>query len=330
MKRLLLFLALSMSMLLGQELVSVQPNQAPPGADFWMEITGNGTNFVASDTTGGMSVVTGVHLMSPSGEELQATSFQALSETILHANFQIPMMAAMGPRHVVVEMDGGDDLTLENGFHVSPIHPIVSVDPNSGTVGSDVWVTITGGEGAHFQVSDTTGVQNNVVSVHLEDPINELLIHATSFTSQSASVLEAMFELREDVLPGTYDVVVTMHPPHGVAHGPGAFQVLESTTSIGEEILPKTISLHQNYPNPFNPTTNLSFDLAKSSVISLKIFDINGNQVSVLKEGLIEAGKHNITWNGTNLDGLKVPSGIYIYQLKTDSFISNKRMVLMK
>lgn len=89
--------------------------------------------------------------------------------------------------------------------------------------------------------------------------------------------------------------------------------------------IPSQYELRQNYPNPFNPSTKINFSLPKQSNIELSIFDINGQLVSKVYEGEMNAGEHSITW-----DGGKVSSGIYFYRLTTNGFTETKKMMLIK
>ncbi|HGY56554.1 MAG TPA: T9SS type A sorting domain-containing protein [Caldithrix abyssi] len=97
----------------------------------------------------------------------------------------------------------------------------------------------------------------------------------------------------------------------------------------GRQVL-KTYTLHQNYPNPFNPTTTIAYELATTENISLKIYDVLGREVKTLVNGVVPAGKHTISWDGTNNAGNKVSSGVYIYSLEVGNHKLHKRMTLMK
>jgi len=89
---------------------------------------------------------------------------------------------------------------------------------------------------------------------------------------------------------------------------------------------PTKVSLGQNYPNPFNPTTNITFQLASSTPVTLQIFDILGRLVSSpIQNRVMDAGEHHIQFNGNNLS-----SGVYIYRLRTQSEILDKKMLLIK
>ncbi len=105
-------------------------------------------------------------------------------------------------------------------------------------------------------------------------------------------------------------------------------QISGSITSVdngNKESVPTTFELKQNYPNPFNPSTSISFTMAKTENVTLKIFNIIGQEVATLINGQMSAGSHLVTFNAANL-----ASGIYFYQLKAGSQIAIKKMVLLK
>jgi hypothetical protein len=84
-------------------------------------------------------------------------------------------------------------------------------------------------------------------------------------------------------------------------------------------------ALNQNYPNPFNPVSTIQYDLPKSSEVSLVVYDILGREVAGLLNGYVEAGHHQIQW-----DGREFPSGIYIARLMTPEYSKSIKMVLLK
>lgn len=83
--------------------------------------------------------------------------------------------------------------------------------------------------------------------------------------------------------------------------------------------------LKQNYPNPFNPSTTIEFSLAKGDRVEVTIYDILGNRVKTLFDGYKPAGSHSIKFDARNLT-----SGVYIYKVKSGSFITSKKMILVK
>ncbi len=104
--------------------------------------------------------------------------------------------------------------------------------------------------------------------------------------------------------------------------------LIDSPTDISEEILgklPLNFNLRQNYPNPFNPATNISFNLPRKSFVSLSIYNLLGQKIETVISQEMEAGYHNLNWNGAN-----VASGLYFYRIKTESFSETKKMLLLK
>ena len=94
--------------------------------------------------------------------------------------------------------------------------------------------------------------------------------------------------------------------------------------------LPTEFALSQNYPNPFNPTTVIRYQLPVISEVQLTVYDLMGRVVRELVSSKINAGTHSIIWNGTDAHGQPVSSGMYLYQLKTDTFVKTKKLVLLK
>ncbi|HET6273632.1 MAG TPA: YHYH protein [Bacteroidota bacterium] len=102
--------------------------------------------------------------------------------------------------------------------------------------------------------------------------------------------------------------------------------VYNPPTSVDEKnALPHDFALQQNYPNPFNPTTIIKYQLPKSSYVTLKVFDLLGREISVLVDGLKEAGLHEVS-----LDASQLASGAYFYRLQAGSFIETRKLVLLR
>ncbi|MCH8010850.1 MAG: S8 family serine peptidase [Candidatus Marinimicrobia bacterium] len=102
------------------------------------------------------------------------------------------------------------------------------------------------------------------------------------------------------------------------------------------EVLPDQFTLHQNFPNPFNPSTTISFDLPEASDIHLIIYTITGETVASVIKTAISAGFREVQWDGTDVSGKLVPSGIYFYHLEAraietgKTFQQSRKMVLIR
>lgn len=103
----------------------------------------------------------------------------------------------------------------------------------------------------------------------------------------------------------------------------GSFEYLNTVSvDLG---MPGGFVLKQNYPNPFNPSTNIEFQLPVSGFISLKVFDVLGNQVKTLINEEKKAGFYQMAFDASDL-----PSGVYLYKLSTESFSDIKKMTVLK
>ena len=89
--------------------------------------------------------------------------------------------------------------------------------------------------------------------------------------------------------------------------------------------VPGTFKLYQNYPNPFNPVTNIKYEVPYRTNINLKIYDVNGREVSVLVNELQNTGSYSVDWNAQNF-----ASGVYFYKLELEGFSKTYKMVLLK
>jgi hypothetical protein len=98
----------------------------------------------------------------------------------------------------------------------------------------------------------------------------------------------------------------------------------------GQITTPKEFSLSQNYPNPFNPSTIIHYAVSSRQFVSLKVYDVLGNEVATLVNEEKPAGEYVVEFNSHSGEVWNLPSGIYFYQLKAGTFIKTKKMVLLK
>ncbi len=87
----------------------------------------------------------------------------------------------------------------------------------------------------------------------------------------------------------------------------------------------KSYNLYNNYPNPFNPSTEIKYDIAKSSFVKIKVYNILGQQTATLVNERQHTGTYTVTFNGSDL-----PSGMYIYRITAGSFVQSHKMILLK
>jgi photosystem II stability/assembly factor-like uncharacterized protein len=199
-----------------------------------------------------------------------------------------------GSGHIFKSTDSGDNWTdISNNLPDIPT-PAVLVDPNNTNhiyAGTDVGVFISTNGGGNWQ----------------------------DFNDGLPDVVQAM-----DLNYTTVNNVMRV-----MTHGNGAYErkFLSQVVSFSNE-QPNTVTtfkLEQNYPNPFNPITNLIIQISESEFVSLKVYDILGNEIETLINKEIPAGTHNVEFDGTGL-----PSGTYFYRLESGNFSETRKMVLLK
>jgi hypothetical protein len=88
---------------------------------------------------------------------------------------------------------------------------------------------------------------------------------------------------------------------------------------------PLTFDLAQNYPNPFNPSTNIKYSVPESGNVKLSVFNTVGEEVAILVDGFSESGFFEVSFNASSL-----PSGVYLYKLKSSNSVQTKKMMLLK
>jgi hypothetical protein len=148
-----------------------------------------------------------------------------------------------------------------------------------------------------------------------------------------------------ELAPGTYSVTVdkvdyssatgTANPTYDASGNPVPDNVSLSINSVVTGItenatLPTGYTLMQNYPNPFNPMTQIAFTLPQAQKVTLSVYNILGQKVATLVDGVVVAGMHVVTWNARDSEGIELPSGVYFYRLAARSYSETRKMVLLK
>jgi len=203
---------------------------------------------------------------------------------------------------------------LDNAMSASPVIEGVTIDvgnqrslsttPPGGSYWPDGCSMVAGGSSALYRylnhtVNDTLAAIGNVqagyvVATSFQDP--------RYFTGGFSNVFSA--------------IVSWVRANGGLITGTGNNSALT---------IPDSYQLSQNYPNPFNPSTKINFTIPVNGQVSLKVYDILGKEVMSLVNDIMSAGKHEITFNGSNLN-----SGTYFYRLQSGNFVETKKMLLVK
>jgi len=138
--------------------------------------------------------------------------------------------------------------------------------------------------------------------------LNSAIIAMTQNYSHSVSAADALRSARDDL-----ELAIA------------GLEEISTDISIAKGDFPERYSLSQNYPNPFNLTTHINYTVPVTGFISLKAYNLLGQQIATLYEGVKQPGNYVVAFNAENLAG-----GVYLYQLKTDKFVETKKLILQK
>lgn len=130
------------------------------------------------------------------------------------------------------------------------------------------------------------------------------------------------FQMDTDGIEGYFDNIVVKKLGEDTA--------VEQRFDWDSAAIVKDSHLLQNYPNPFNPQTAISFSVLKNEFVDLTIYDLLGRKIQNLVAETKSPGCYNVVWQGVDESGAKMPSGVYVYMLKTKSFQETRKMMLMK
>ena len=177
------------------------------------------------------------------------------------------------------------------------------------TVGNGAIVTLSGGAKASnifWQVADNTTLGTTA-------DFKGIILCKTLIEMQSGATLNGRALVQTAV---TLDANAITGPT--------------TVTSVEDGLLiPKEFSLLQNYPNPFNPSTNIQYSLGKATQVSLRVYSLLGVEIATLVNSKQEAGTYSVPFN-SRTGFLNLSSGIYFYRLEAGSFVSTKKLILMK
>ena len=142
------------------------------------------------------------------------------------------------------------------------------------------------------------------------EQINSLIAEGKLYYDDVKSLIDYCELILEDI-----NNSLAKNPDNDVSSDPGDV----------ENLIPDKFLLSQNYPNPFNPTTLITYAIPQTGFVTLKIFDVLGNEVTTLVNEVKSEGVYSVTFNASTL-----PSGIYFYKIQSGNFIDVKKMNLIK
>ena len=208
---------------------------------------------------------------------------------------------------------GKTTVTL-NGLTVLPVE-LVSFTATAHRMNADLnWSTATEVNNFGFEVQRTMmnnelGMMNWSTAGFVEGAGTSSSPKEYSFTDKNLTSGKYSYRLKQIDRDGKFEYSQTVEVIIGQA--------------------PTEFALMQNYPNPFNPTTKIQYNLASAAQVSLKVYNILGDEVATLVKGNQEAGNYAVPFNA-NMGASGLTSGVYFYRLEAGSFVSTKKLILMK
>ncbi len=172
---------------------------------------------------------------------------------------------------------------------------------------------------------------NNECVAASEIQIANNLAYVTLVINMPTDYADANFMVYDASADQVIEMTNTESLIAGGVYGTDGLVALQTAICLATDptaIIP--VTLGQNYPNPFNPTTSICYSLKNKDFVELKIYNIRGNLVKTLVEKNDKPGSHTVTWHGTDDRGKPVGSGIYFFKIKSGSFSSTKKMILIK
>ncbi|MBV6506058.1 MAG: Ycf48-like protein [Syntrophorhabdaceae bacterium] len=209
-------------------------------------------------------------------------------------------------------VDGGQTWTTLNNLPISNIQWLTTTTGVNTINSNQLW--ISGDTNAPFILSSVDGGITWQQQAIVGTVINSIYhLSAVSFGAMSDSVQAWGVTLNQETY-ASGGQILTYRNRIGIV-----------TSVKGQASLPVEYDLSQNYPNPFNPSTSIRYALPIAQFVTLKFFNLAGQEVATLVRQQQTAGEHTISWNAKNL-----PSGVYMYRLKTGEFSETKKMILMR
>lgn len=166
------------------------------------------------------------------------------------------------------------------------------------------WSTATETNNKGFEIEKSLDNKDFAVVAYIQGRGNSSETVAYSYNDYNVTSGTAYYRLKQIDFDGTYEYS----------------NVIEVSKDI-----PVAYALDQNYPNPFNPITTISFQVAEQVHVKLRVFNVLGNEIATLVDGVKNSGRYDVTFDGTGL-----ASGTYFYTLEASNFISTRKLMLVK
>lgn len=177
-----------------------------------------------------------------------------------------------------------------------------------------------------YNPADLAQVGSGLMNAYEPQPYAALRIPTDLFFGSYVEMFSAAFDFQNGIL---YITELVAELDGRLVLHTWQIKTVTTSTELGEKI-PKEFKLYQNYPNPFNSEALIQYQLPSACNISLIVYNSTGQEVRILFKSQKNAGFHQVQWNGKDNKGNHVPSGLYLYRLRTDEFVQTKKLLFLK
>ena len=157
----------------------------------------------------------------------------------------------------------------------------------------------------------------------------EVVIGSMNINGQSADgsgdLVEIVFRTQDSPLPSDFQVLEGV-----LVDLTGSVDQITNVQVGNLNLLPQEYGLKQNMPNPFNPATTINYQIPEAGRVKIVLYNVLGQEVRTLVDQSMEAGFHNVVWDGADEYGRRVASGLYVYRMTADDFNHIRKMILLK
>jgi len=166
--------------------------------------------------------------------------------------------------------------------------------------------------------------------ISISNPLGWISIDLISgnLDSGESQEIEITFDTN-NLAPGEYNcnIIIDQIEPGQVII---PVELIVTSSSTHGITIPDQTRINGNYPNPFNPDTNINFYIGSETITALEIYNLKGQKINTILNRKLSIGEYNIPWEGLDHDGNSVPSGLYLYKLRSGDFQQTRKMLLLK
>ena len=257
----------------------------------------------------------GIQFINYSYLQLTSVAFLSLGYASTDGSFTI--LEDNVPDDLILEFPAtlGTSWTSNYTVTTTPFPGSTQFDSTSRSTMIDAWGTVQLPTGSF----NCLRVRDDEISYY-QFYVGGMLISSDTITSYTYSWITE----QEGWLAEVISLEDEPNPNFSLAEGV-TFRTASSGLEDKQSSLIEDLVLYQNYPNPFNPSTSIEYSLSKSTDLEITIYNLLGEKIQVLFSGRQEAGNHSVEFSGKDL-----PSGIYLYLLKSGDFEAYKKCILLK